>query len=194
MGSIKYVRDLASEYADYFGNVGVNFELQGINEAAATAFNWAKLVFDRPGTTEVLAFDVLQNALKPLLLKGEKPDATQFPHAQDTPSRREMNRQYLILCKRIRHRENVNKSFSFVTTLNVARGTPNCQQYPLHEKISAPCLALFLDQFLCARIASETNGYKPAWKNFRRHGRRADVCDQRGRSLPTRCLCGLQEK
>ena len=42
VGSIKYVSDLASEYADYFGNVGVNFELQGINEAAATAFNWAK--------------------------------------------------------------------------------------------------------------------------------------------------------
>ena len=120
VGSIKYVRYLASEYADYFGNVGVNFELQGINEAAATAFNWAKLVFDRPGTTEVLAFDVLQDMLKPLLLKGEKPDATQFPHAQVTPSRREMNRQYLILCKRIRQRENVNKSFSFVTTLNVA--------------------------------------------------------------------------
>lgn len=120
VGSIKYVRDLASEYADYFGNVGVNFELQGINEAAATAFNWAKLVFDRPGTTEVLAFDVLQNTLKPLLLKGEKPDATQFPHAQDTPSRREMNRQYMILCKRIRLRENVDKSFSVVETLNVA--------------------------------------------------------------------------
>ena len=32
VGSIKYVRYLASEYADYFGNVGVNFELQGIND------------------------------------------------------------------------------------------------------------------------------------------------------------------
>ena len=38
-GSIKYVHDLASEYADYFGNVGMNFDPRGINEAAATAFN-----------------------------------------------------------------------------------------------------------------------------------------------------------
>ena len=146
VGSIKYVNDLASEYADYFGNVGVNFELQGINEAAATAFNWAKLIFEPPGTTEVLAFDVLQNALKPLLLKGEKPDATQFPHAQVTPSRREMNLQYVILCKRIRNRENVRKSFSLVTTFNVApvAALRTVSSILFMEKFQLPALPYYL--------------------------------------------------
>jgi hypothetical protein len=64
-----YLEGLASEYEDYFGRVGVNAELQRVNEAAAACWNWATLANALPGVPEVHAFDRLFTLLSPVLQK-----------------------------------------------------------------------------------------------------------------------------
>ena len=107
-----YVEGLANEYKDYFGNVGVNADAQLVNKAAATCWNWAFLVTQRPTTTEVDAFVRLFVALKPVLQKGAAADHEAFPYAVFPATPKAVAWQYLLLCSRIRSMEAATGCFT----------------------------------------------------------------------------------
>ena len=116
----RYTNGLAKEYADYFGNVGVNADVQVINSAAATCWDWGELCHRRPMVHEVRAYCTLAEKLLPLLELGEKPPETIHPHAQGPwPAIPLLAAQYLLLCKRVRVREAKEHCFSRVVNAQV---------------------------------------------------------------------------
>ena len=116
----KFTTNLSNEYSSYFGDVGVNLDTQRMNEAGAIAFDWAFLAKNPPQIDHVRAFDTLREALEPVLRRGKVPVGLDYVSADSRPSARQYNRQYVLLCKRIRVREQRASMFSRVTSIFVS--------------------------------------------------------------------------